>query len=53
MLVGTAEAVKVGAGAITNLKPLKCAKRIFRKMIKHQRGFLGRKMLVIDCETWH
>ena len=30
MLAGTAEAVKVGAGAITKLKSLECAKNIFR-----------------------
>ena len=22
-------------------------------MTKHLRGFLWRKMLIIDCETWH
>ena len=52
MLAVTAEAVKVDAGAITKLKTLGLAKIIVRiTMTKHLRGFMWRKMLIIDCET--
>ena len=50
MLAGTAEAGKVGAGAITKLKSLEWAKNIVRNHEKHLKGFLWRKLLIVDCE---
>ena len=48
MLAVTAEAVKLVAGAITKLKSLERAKHINETMTIHLRGFLWRKMLIID-----
>ena len=53
MLAVTAETVKVGSGAKTKLKSLELAKNIVRNHEKTLRGFLWRKLLIIDCETWH
>ena len=52
MLTGTAEANKVGAGAIPNSRHLNELKIELQTITKHLRGFLWRKMLIIDCETW-
>ena len=53
MLAVTAETVKVGSGTITKLKSLECAKNVVRNHEKPLRGFLWRKLLIIDCETRH
>ena len=53
MLAVTAEAIKVGARAITKLSSLEWAKIQLETMTKHLRGFLWSKMLIIDCETSH
>ena len=53
MLAVAAKAVKVSARAITRPKSLEWVKDVVRNNKKHLREFLRRKMLIIDCETWH
>ena len=49
----TAEAVRVGTGAIMRLNSLEGAENIVINHEKPLRGFLCRKLLIIDWETWH
>ena len=49
----TTKTFKVGSGAITKLKSMEWAENIVRNNEKTLRGFLRRKLLIIDCETWH
>ena len=53
MLAVTTETVKVGSGAITKLKSIEWAENMVRNNEKSLRGFQWRKLLIIDCETWH